>query len=239
MTKFIAVASTKGGCGKTTVALNLATTLVNMGRQVVLLEANFSNPSIAVHLGSPKLPKTLNDAMHRREHITKTAYLHGSGLKIIPSNLAVEEFKGLKPKDISSRLEDSISALHGTSDFVIIDTAPGLDAVTQTVLRSSANLLVVTEPEMPSVLGALRTIKTADELGCKINGVVVNKLRLDNSDMPKENIEAILENPVLCSIPDDSLARRALALKHPLVFTHANSTSASAFRNLAEKLLEF
>ncbi len=48
MTKFIAIASSKGGTGKTTVALNLGLCLINFGRETVILDGNFSSPHVAL-----------------------------------------------------------------------------------------------------------------------------------------------------------------------------------------------
>src|SRR3989338_4734544 len=91
MTKFIAIASGKGGVGKTTTALNLGTALSNFGKDVVVVDANLSTPHISLHLGSPKLRVTLNDSLKGIVNIKDTAYLHPSGVRIIPSSIALEE----------------------------------------------------------------------------------------------------------------------------------------------------
>ena len=55
MTYFIGIASGKGGVGRTTVALNLAHALHSFGRKVVLVDAHFSTPHIALNLGATKI----------------------------------------------------------------------------------------------------------------------------------------------------------------------------------------
>ena len=63
MTRFIAIASGKGGTGKTTTAINLGTAMTEFGREVIVLDANVSKPNVSLHLGTPKLKFTLHDAL--------------------------------------------------------------------------------------------------------------------------------------------------------------------------------
>ena len=64
MGKVITILSGKGGVGKTTTGINLATLLTNLGGLVTIVEGNLSSPNLALHLGSPNVENTLHDVMN-------------------------------------------------------------------------------------------------------------------------------------------------------------------------------
>ncbi|MBI1969908.1 P-loop NTPase [Candidatus Woesearchaeota archaeon] len=233
MTKFVAVISGKGGVGKTTATLNLGTALTGFGREVVVVDANLSNPNIALHLGTPKLPITLHDALKGKKHITETAYLHPSGLKIIPSSIALEDWN----EDHIEKLRENLLGLMGTCELVLLDCPPGLGKECQTVLKIADEALIVTNPELPAVADALKVKKLAEKEGCNILGILVNRYAEHTGAMDLESMEAMLEVPILGVIPEDAMARKALALKHPLVYTHPESAAAIEFKKVAAKLV--
>ncbi len=233
MTKFLAITSAKGGVGKTTLALNLATALTGFGREVILVDANLSSPNISLHLGTPKLPITFHDALNKKKHITETAYLHPSGLKVIPASIALDQWD---EKHID-KMKDVLFDLIGTAEMVLLDTAPGLGKETTVVMKMADETIVVTTPDLPSVTDALKTIKTAENLGSNVLGIVVNRYSKHPAEMDLKSIEALLERPILGVIPEDQMNKRALALKHPVVYTHPDSAMAVEVKKLAAKLV--
>lgn len=232
MTKFIAVASAKGGVGKTTTALNLGTALSNFGKDVVVVDANFSTPHISLHLGSPKLSLTLNDSIKGRADIRDVAYLHPSGVRIIPSSIALEDSNvnmGL--------LQETLIGLIGATELVLMDTAGGIGKEAKAAIRSADEVIVVVTPEILSIAEALKTINIAEENGNKVIGVVLNRVKGDKFEVSKKSAEALLDKPVIGIIPEDNSVLRSLALKHPVVYTHPDSAAAIGFKNLAAKLM--
>ena len=233
MTKFIAVSSGKGGVGKTTTAINLGTAISLFGRQVVVLDSNFATPNINIHLGAPVVPVTLNDVLRGDKHITQAVYEHDSGLRIIPANISLDSFN---KKDMK-RLKDVILDLESFYDYVIIDTAAGLNDDALVSLKAADEVLIVTNPELPAVTDALKTIKTAVKHKATVIGVVVSKVRDDHYELSFNNIESILEYPVIGVIPHDNTVREALYFKHPLIYTHPKSPASVAYKKLAATIL--
>ena len=233
MTKILGVVSGKGGVGKTTTAINLGTAFSAMGRDVIVLDANLTTPNVSVHLGAPIVPVTLNDALRGNKHITEAIYQHPSSIKIIPSSISVEELKFLNADKLASTLVDLI----GKTEYIIMDASAGLSEDTLAVMKAADEVIVVTNPELPAVTDALKTIKIAERMGTKVLGVVVNKYRNDEFELDIRTIETILEYPVLGIVPEDKAARSALALKMPLVYAHRNSPAARGFRQVAARLL--
>ena len=89
MTKFIGIASGKGGVGKTTIAINTAISILNFERGITLLDANLSTPHVSIHLGAPLSPITVHDVLKGRNSITEATYIHPSGLRIIPASISI------------------------------------------------------------------------------------------------------------------------------------------------------
>lgn len=233
MTKFIAVASGKGGVGKTTTALNLGTALSNFGKDVVIVDANLSTPHISLHLGSPKLSVTLNDSLKGNVDIRNAAYLHPSGIRIIPSSIALED-SGEVNHDL---LHDTLLGLVGATELVILDTPGGIGKDTIAALKAADEVIVVVTPDMLSIAEALKTIRLAEDNGKTVIGAVLNRFKGDKFEVSAKNIEALLNKPIMGIIPEDNAVSRSLALKHPVVYTHPDSAASLGFKKLAARLM--
>lgn len=233
MTKFIALTSAKGGVGKTTVALNLATALMRFGREVVLVDANLANPNVALHLGSPKLPASLHDALDGRKHIRDVAYLHPSGLKVIPASLAFDRTN----TEHYDRLKPVLMDLIGTAEMVLLDTATGIGPHTRAGLEVADEAIIVTTPDLPAVTDAIRSLMFCEKIGCTVLGAVVNRFAEHPEELSISAIESMLDRPVLGVIPEEEMHRRALALQHPVQYTHPEAAASVEFRKLAARLI--
>lgn len=232
MTKFIAVTSGKGGVGKTTTALNLGTALSNFGKDVVVVDANLTTPNISIHLGSPKLSVTLNDSLKGNVDIRDAAYMHPSGVRIIPSSISLEESS---PK--FDLLPETLLGLVGSTELVLLDTAGGIGNEAKAGIKAADEVIVVVTPDILSIADALKTIKIAEDHGKNVIGVVINRVKNDKFEVSKKNIEAMLDKAVIGIIPEDNSVFRSLALKHPVVYTHPDSAASIGFKNLAAKLM--
>lgn len=233
MTRFVVIASGKGGVGKTTTVINLGTALSNFGRDVIILDANLSTPNMGLHLGTPNVPITLNDVLEGKKRIHEAAYLHPSGLKVILSSIAMDRYN----EEHVHKLKDAINSLEGASEVVIIDAAAGLGKEAKSAIAVADESIIVTTPDLPSVTDALKTIKTCEKLGTKVIGIVVTKVNNDNLEMTLKNVETLLEKPVIGMIPNDNAIRKSLYLKNPVNYTHPKSGASVAYKKLAAKLI--
>jgi septum site-determining protein MinD len=232
MTRFIAVASGKGGVGKTTTSINLGVALKNIGKDCIVLDGNLTTPDIALHLGVPRLPVTLHDVLEGKKSILDATYLHASGLKVIPADIS---FKALKKINLK-KLKSVFNGLKGTSEIVIIDCGAGLSKDVISVMRFADEVLVVTNPELVAVINALKTIKVAEENNVTVLGVVLNKVGI-NDEMSIKNVETLVDKPVIATIPETEDTKRALKAKHPLVYCYPRSNAAKSFERLALGLI--
>lgn len=233
MTKFIVVASGKGGVGKTTTAINLGTALTAFGREVVVVDANLTTPNVGIYLGAPHTESDLHQVLRGEKHIRDAVYMHRNGLKIVPAGISVRELDNIQHE----KLPEAILALAGAMEIVIIDSAAGLGKEAMAAIKSGDEIIIVTTPEIASVTDALKTIKMAKKHNKKILGVVVTKARDDELDITKEDIETLLEAPVIAIIPEDDTVRLSHKINHPVTYTHPNSPASVEYKKLAATLL--
>lgn len=159
MTKIIAIISGKGGVGKTTSAINLGAALSDLGKDVTVVDANLTTPNVGLHLGVPVVPVSLHDILKSEKHITESVYLHPSGLKIIPASIALKDIEDVNLR----RLKEKIAGLRGVGDIIIIDSAAGLGKEAVAAIESADEVIIVTNPELPAVTDALRSIKLVEK----------------------------------------------------------------------------
>ena len=232
MSKFLTVAGSKGGVGKTTVAINIATALSDFGRDIILVDASLETADIGLNLGAPMVKTTLHDVLNKDASIRDAVYSHPSGIRVIPGSISLDKARNVLPE----RLEEVLHDISGTSEAIIIDTPSGLGKETVSALRMADHVLVVTEPDLPSVTNSLKTVKLAEKLGSKVLGIIVNRYT-DRSEMTPYNISKLLDKPILGIIPDDPYVKEALKLKHPVVYAHPEAASSVEFKKLAGVLI--
>ena len=233
MTEKIAILSGKGGVGKTFTALNLAAAMSNFNRDVILIDANLTTPNIGVHLGAPNVPITLHDVLKGKRHITEAVYSHSSGIKVIPGSISNKSLNGIK----LSNLKKAICSLEGLTDMIIVDGAPGLTNENLAILESVNSILIVTNPELPALTDAMKTIKMVEAYGKRIKGIVLTKTA-KNDNITVENVEALLGKKVLAEIPHDKKARESLVKRGILVNLFPKNKIAKSYNKLAADILK-
>ena len=233
MTKFIVIASSKGGVGKTTTAINLGTALTLFSRDVIVVDCNLSTPNISLYLGAPNVPITIHDVLKKDKKITDAVYLHSHGLRIIPASPSVKN----KDKIDYEKLGKLLKNLSGLADFIIIDSSGSINEESLTAIKAGDEILVVSTPELPAVADALRTIQLAKEHDKKVSGIILTRVYDDELELTKKDVESILETPVIGIIPEDETVREAVKMKHPVTHSHPNAPSSLGYKELAAKLL--
>lgn len=234
MSKIIVITSGKGGVGKTTTAINLGAAMNYFGRDVLIIDANLSTPNVGIHLNSPEVPINLNHILQNKADAHEAVYEHESGLKIMPSSLSIKELKRTKPEKFKSFLED----FKKLSDYVIVDCAAGLSSEAVSAIESADELIVVTNPEMPAITDALKTIKLADDMNKHVRGIIMTRVRKDAIEMQPEEVKEMLDSPVLGMIPEHLDIKRALRKKDALVHVYPKSDASRAYKEIAARLLE-
>ncbi|MFB6246691.1 MAG: cell division ATPase MinD [Candidatus Pacearchaeota archaeon] len=233
MGKVIVITSGKGGTGKTTTAINLGAAIRNFGKSVLIVDGNLSTPNIGIQLNSPEVPVNLNQVLSKRAKTHEAVYEHPSGLKIMPSSLSVKELKMLAPE----KLKDIKKDLEKLADYVIIDSAAGLGKEAESALKIADEIIVVANPEVPSVTSALKTVKLAEKLKKPVRGVLMTRIRKDQIEMRPEEVKDMLETEVLGMVPEEDTIRKALNYKDSVINTQPKSKTSRAYKEIASDML--
>ncbi len=229
MTRLICVSSGKGGVGKTTVTANLGAALTKFGADTIILDANLTNPNLGFHIGIPLYPTTLHDVLKGDAHITEAMYIHDSGLRVVPAGLSVEDLRDTTPDNLSDVLLDAV----GEPDFVLVDSAAGLGQESISAVEASDEVLVVTNPNLPAVTDALKTVDIAEETGTQVTGVILNKIKDHDAELSKEEVESMIGYEVMMEIPEHQKVEEALAKKKPVVHHEPDHHVAERFNVIA------
>ncbi len=233
MTRIIAVLSGKGGVGKTTICTNLGAVLSNNFRkQVVIVDGNITTSHLSLYLGMYYHPISLNHVLKGKVKIEEAMYEHFSGMKVIPASLSVDDLRGVDILKLKRKLKE----LFGKADFVFLDAAPGLGREAIAALESCDEAIFVTTPYIPAVTDIIRCKKVADELGVKVQGIVLNMVTGDSHELTKEDIEALTEVEVIGEIPFDKKVLKSLGLKVPVTLLYPKSKVSREMIKVSAKI---
>ncbi|MFH1291243.1 MAG: cell division ATPase MinD [archaeon] len=232
MARIIVINSGKGGVGKTTTAINLGVSLNKLGKDVIIVDANLNTPNIGLQLGAPIVPVTLNHVLKGTANIEDAIYEHSSGTKIVPSSLSIEELTKFNTKKIPGIAQE----LGTMCEYVIIDSAAGFGEEVIASIEAADEIIIVTNPEMPSVTDALKAVKVARKMGKEINGVIITQHRGAKYEMSLPSIKSMLESQIIGVVPEDFAVKEALNLRDAVVHTHPRSRVAKKYCEIARKI---
>lgn len=223
-----AVASGKGGVGKTTTVVNLGVTIRAEDHSVALVDADLGMANLATVLGIEHEP-TIHDVLAGRAAIEDATVEQADRFDVVPGSRDLHGFADADP----NHLRDIIDSLAETHDYVIIDTGAGLSHEDLLPLGLADQVLLVTTPDPSSVGDTRKVAGLSDILGKAVRGVVVTTTRSEgDTEAAMEEFDAEL----LAAIPDDPTVVEATAKGVPLEVYDSDSPAAAAYRQLAKKI---
>lgn len=155
--KTIAIASGKGGVGKTNVVANLAIALRRLGKNVMVLDADLGLSNIDVLL--QLAPKYNIQHVLSGELTLKDIVVEGPiGIKILPASSGIQELTSLNEFQRLKLLEE-FDAYDGDLDFLLIDTAAGISENVAFFCIAAQDIVVITSPEPTAITDAYALIK--------------------------------------------------------------------------------
>ncbi|WP_435139979.1 Mrp/NBP35 family ATP-binding protein [Pseudopelagicola sp. nBUS_19] len=243
--RIIAVASGKGGVGKSTVSANLAAALAAEGRRVGLLDADVYGPSQPRMLGVSGRPSSPDGKtiLPMRNH----------GVTMMSIGLMTREEEAVvwRGPMLMGALQQMLNQVQwGALDVLLVDLPPGTGDVQMTLAQKAElnGAIIVSTPQDIALLDARKGIDMFKKLGTPIIGMIENmSTHVCSSCGHEENIfghggviaEANkLSVPLLAEIPLSINIRVAADGGAPVVVSDPSSAQAQAFRTLAKELIE-
>lgn len=226
MVKSIGIIAIKGGVGKTSISASLAADLANrQGKKVLLVDANYSAPNLGLHMNIVEPVKTIHDVLSGKADISHAIHKR-YGVDVIPGSFIYN--KGINHFKLKGRIEK----IKDNYDFVIIDSSPSMNDEILSAMLASDNLFVVTTPDYPTLTCSLKAAKLAKDRGVPISGMIINKIRSPKYEVDLEEIENIVEVPVVARIKDDSSMVKSLFARIPASIYDRNS-------NFTKEIIKF
>jgi chromosome partitioning protein len=180
--RILAISSPKGGCGKTTIALNLSLSLARQGRSVILVDGDINGDVLSSINARQRAEIGVFDVLlgvaSSEEALLDTILPH---FKILPAVGGQLPRADLLAADHSAAWQALLFELARRADVVVVDTPAGMYGVTYSVLQASTHVVGILQAEaianrsFPRFLGAIRAVP--DELRPEVLGIVVNMLQ--------------------------------------------------------------
>lgn len=239
----IAITGGKGGVGKTNVAVNLSVALADLGRKVVLLDADFGLANVDVLLGLQPT-HNLADVMDGKCELRDVLLAGPGGIKIVPASSGTQSMVDMTPLQHAGLIQ-AFSDLGDNIDVLIIDTAAGIgDSVTSFVQAAQEVVMVVCD-EPTSITDAYALIKLLNQShGMTRFRVLAN---MTHSHQEGRNLfnklvsvtERFLDDVILQylgAVPYDEMVRKAVQKQRAVYEAHPRSASALVFKNMAQQI---
>jgi len=227
MTNILAFVSIKGGVGKTTLALETASSLANdFGKKVLLVDANLSAPNIGLYLDLTK-ESTLHHALNGT--LLHNTIYEAHGIDVIPGSFNYEdEYDPFKLKKILNKYKSRY-------DFIILDSSPNYEEL-KPVIAAADKIFLVTSPDNVTLTTTLKAAKIAKEQNTPIEGIIVNKIRSPKHEYNLNQIETISSLPVLAKIKDHKKMVEATKFKTPITLLDSANTISKEIKKLASSI---
>lgn len=240
--KVIAIASGKGGVGKTNVTVNLGVAMASQGKEVVLLDADLGLANIDVMLGlHPQF--NLLHVLDGSKTLSDIIVEGPAGLKIIPAASGVQKMAELTTAEHAGMIQ-AFSEMDQHIDVLLIDSAAGIADSVVSFSKAAQEVIVVVCDEPASITDAYALIKLLSrEHGVERFHIIANMSR--NVQEGRELFDKI---SLVCDrfldvtldfmgiVPFDDDLRRAVKKQRSVVDAFPRSKAATAFAHLAKKI---
>ena len=238
----IAISGGKGGVGKTNVSINLAVSLAEIGRKVMVLDADLGLANIDVVLGlHPKYD--LSHVLRGEKGLDEIIVEGPMGIRLIPGASGIQHMAELSPAEHAGIIS-AFSELGSDIDTLIVDTAAGISDTVISFTRASQEVIVVVCDEPASITDAYAIIKLLNkEYGSTRFRILANMVRTPQEGRDLYNKMCAVTDRYLDvmlsfmgAIPYDENLKKAVKSQKPVVIAFPRSKAAQAFKNLARKV---
>jgi len=240
----LAVMSPKGGAGKTVTTANIAVALSSVfNKRILAIDTNITTASLGLHLNILYPKATIYDVLKKNFLIYNAIHRYNDNLDVIPASITIEK----KNRDVEAmqdqvrRIVDHydilLSEVVKQYDLVLLDSAPGFNTESLATMQVADGILLITNPEYPSVTAALKAIEYAKVLKVPMMGIVLNKVTMRNYELKKKEIEESLRAKIMEEVPMDEKIPESISHNQPVVLFSPSSRASIAYKRLAASLI--
>ncbi len=235
----IAVTGGKGGTGKSSVAVNLATAFAQAGRKAMLLDGDLGLANVDVLLGlTPRY--TLEHVLRGERALEEVILETSAGVRVVPAASGVARMAALSAAE-QAGLVQAFSALPGPLDVLIVDTAAGISESVLQFCQAAQQVLVVMRDEPTSLTDTYALIKVLSRNhGLRHFRIVANMTRDPDQGrnvfgrlqrVTDRYLDVLLE--YAGEIPEDRLLQKAVQAQRAVMELYPGCPAAQAFKRLA------
>ena len=236
----IAVTGGKGGVGKSSVSVNLATALAQAGREVLLLDGDLGLANVDVLLGlTPRgtLEQVIRGELQLRDVIVPGCH----GLSVVPAASGIARMAELSSLEHAALIRE-FNQLPGRYDVLVVDTAAGIAASVRSFTQAAQHVLVVVRNEPASLTDAYALIKVLHREHHINSFKVLVNMTQDNTeaDCLFRLLQAVTDRYLnvqlsyVGEIPDDQYLHKAVRTQRSVMEAFPGSRSSMAFKRLAQ-----
>ena len=249
--RILALANQKGGVGKTTTAVNLGTALAAVHKRVLIIDLDpQGNASTGLGLDAGDRPLTIYDVLIGQATLAQAAVKTPvPGLSVVPSTreLSGAEIELIDMPRREHRLAESLAALEGAWDYVLIDCPPSLNLLTLNAFVASDAVLVPLQCEFYALEGLSHLLHTIERVRRALNprleiqGVVLTMFDKRNNicDMVASDVRSHFGEKVYKTvIPRNVRVSEAPSYGTPVLLYDWRCTGSQAYIHLASELLQ-
>jgi flagellar biosynthesis protein FlhG len=241
-TKTISVTSGKGGVGKSTVVANLAAALGARDKRILILDGDLGMANLDIIFGIRTI-RTIQDVFNGECGLDEVIVQAADNVFLIPGGSGIY---GLSRLDQLQKqiLLDQVSCLDEHFDFMLIDTAPGIDDNVLYLNTAAQEILVVVNPDPASITDAYALIKVLAQRHHETRfGIIPNCVRDESEAVQVYRRLSDVAAKFLCVsldlkgfIPNDPNLRQATRTQQLVVSAYPGCPSSLGIRRLAEKI---
>ncbi|WP_423743606.1 cell division ATPase MinD (plasmid) [Haladaptatus sp. SPP-AMP-3] len=225
-----AVASGKGGVGKTTTAINLGAMLAAANHEVIVVDTDLGMANVGGYLDLELDGATLHEVLSGDASVEDAVYHAPGNIDVLPSSTDIYTFA----QSQTAQLQRVVADLTEDYEYVLLDTGAGISYDTILPLSLADEVLLVTTPDVAAVRDTAKTAELTARVEGTVGGAVLTQR--GNDILNADNVEGTLDTEVLTVVPDDETVPMGIDAGRPLAAFSPNSPAATAYRELANIL---